>query len=1068
MSSPTLQALLAELDTLTGPDAVTRRIATIRRALLLVDRHQDPVVWARLTADLAMSLASTKAADNLEEAIGSLSSLLEVFTCQDAPIGWAWTQHNLGALSMALPEGDRAEQLEQAIAHFRAALEVRTRTALPPEWAATQRSLGDTYRDRIRGDRAANLEEALACYERALEVLGPNRLAQPLEWAQLQHDLGLVAHARIRGDRAENIERAITCYQAALEVLLAIGQPAEQARTQGALGIAYEVRLRGDPAANLERAVAAYSAGLEVLTRRQAPELWAELQGRLDAACRRRAQQVKSPRGSAGTDEAAEVPGQDPAVQDERTSRISSDWFRRAWGSDTERMLRLLWQLLDLRTWSASRRLIEEHPDLLDETILRYLQEQVAATSRLGNDARARYLDLHLRVLRRCQEFGVEAAFAPLGPDHKAPEAAAGPEPHQEEQLGNLRRLLWDFFDAHTWSASRRLIEEHPELLSETAVSTLEQWWVAPWRARSEPGLELAEKHLQVLRRSQEISVEAAFTPLRPDHKALDPPEVTPLPDQAAWAEKMYKRTGNTLTLDMAIAAREEFLADLEHGMTGQTAGRGRLDAMNYLAVDYLDRYAAAGRAADLDMALARLEEVVKTAPAGASVRASALNHLGVALQQRYARLAEVADLERSIRCFESAVAASDDADMADRLGNLGLGLEAWYRRTGDLASLDRAVETLRQAVALTPPDAPDAPHFQNDLGSTLSTRAEHTDTLADLDEGILALEQAVEETSAAAPQWPIYVANLGLSLRQRYRRTRQNTDLDSGIALYERAFENTPVKAPERSKFAENLAGLLRARWGRSPNPDDLARGLTVIERALKTASRSADLEGLHAELGMLLMLQYGAGQQGNPARAVEAFRTACNLGLDQGVGRVLRTAGVWSQWATYRGAWQEAAEACGYALTATERLFHTQLARRYKETWLSEAIGLPARAAYALGQAGDLSGAVVALEGGRAMLLSETLERDRADLKRLGDLGRGDLAERYRQAADRLAELERGDLGFGDMSRSRPDLPNKIRQAARAELDETIATRPPTPTSVRPQGRTRWCTWPPRRPAA
>ena len=56
--------------------------------------------------------------------------------------------------------------------------------------------------------------------------------------------------------------------------------------------------------------------------------------------------------------------------------------------------------------------------------------------------------------------------------------------------------------------------------------------------------------------------------------------------------------------------------------------------------------------------------------------------------------------------------------------------------------------------------------------------------------------------------------------------------------------------------------------------------------------------------------------------------------------------------------------------------------------------------------------------------MLLSETLERDRADLQRLGDLGRGDLAERYRQAADRLAALERGDLGFGHGSPSRSDL--------------------------------------------
>jgi CHAT domain-containing protein/tetratricopeptide (TPR) repeat protein len=1065
MPSPELQSLLAELDALTGAGALPQRIAAIRRALLLVDRRQDPLVWARLTADLAMSLASSAAgdADTLEQAIGALRALMEVFTLQSAPSGWAWTQYNLGVLSMALPEGDRAEHLEQAIAYFRAALEVRTRKALPVEWGATQKSLGDAYRSRIRGDTAANLEDALACYERALEVLNLNRLVQPLEWAQLQHDLGLTAHARIRGERAENLERAITCYEVALEVWLAIGQPAEQACTQEALGIAYEDRLRGDPAANLEHAIAAYDAGLEVLTRRQAPEEWAVLQGRLDAARRRRAHRMESPPGSVPTNEAPEDRARDVVVRDEWASAFSADWFRRAWGSAAERMLRLLWELIDLRTWSASRRLIEEHPDLLDETILQYLQEWAATTSRLGDDAQARYMELHLRVLRGCREVGVEAAFAPLRPDHKARRpAAAGLEPDQEERVGKLSRLVWDFLDAHTWSASRRLVEEHPELLGETAVGILEQW-IAPGRPLGEPGArELPEKHLHVLRRCQEVGVEAAFAPLRPDHKALDPPERTPLPAQAMRAEKTYKRTGNTLALDMAIAAWEELLANPEHGMAEPAAAGLRLYTMNELAVDYLDRYQATGRPADLEMALAHLEEVVENAPADFPKRTAALTHLGVALQQRYARLTELTDLERSIRLFESAVAAKDPAYMADRLGNLGLGLRVWYQRTGDLAALDRAVETLRRAVALTPDDAPDAAHFQDDLGSTLSTRFEHTGTLNDLDEGIQALEQAVAATPADAPEWSIYLANLGLSLRRRYQRTGESSDLDSAIALYDKAFESTPVKTPERSKFADNLAGLLQARYVNSQDPHDMTRALAVVERALKTTPRSGDLGGLHAQLGMLLMLQHAEGQQGDPARAVEAFRTACHLGLDQGVGGVLHTAGVWSQWATYRGAWLEAVEAHGYALKAIERLFRTQLARQYKETWLREAVGLSARAAYTQGKAGDLPGAVLTLERGRAMLLSETLERDRANLERLGDLGRGDLADRYRQAADRLAELERGDLGFGHASLWRPDLPNEIRQTARAEFDETIAEirevagyerflDPPTYTDVR-----------------
>jgi hypothetical protein len=51
--------------------------------------------------------------------------------------------------------------------------------------------------------------------------------------------------------------------------------------------------------------------------------------------------------------------------------------------------------------------------------------------------------------------------------------------------------------------------------------------------------------------------------------------------------------------------------------------------------------------------------------------------------------------------------------------------------------------------------------------------------------------------------------------------------------------------------------------------------------------------------------------------------------------------------------------------------------------------------------------------LERGRALLLSDVLERDRADLGRLASVGHAGLADRYRRSAEEVARLERASLG-------------------------------------------------------
>ena len=116
------------------------------------------------------------------------------------------------------------------------------------------------------------------------------------------------------------------------------------------------------------------------------------------------------------------------------------------------------------------------------------------------------------------------------------------------------------------------------------------------------------------------------------------------------------------------------------------------------------------------------------------------------------------------------------------------------------------------------------------------------------------------------------------------------------------------------------------------------------------------------------------------------------------------------WGRWADSRQAWHEGREAYAFGLDAMGNLFRKQLVRHHKETWLIRALGLPSQAAFGLAQAEDLTAAVVAIEYGRALLLSEATERDRNVVLRLHEERRSDLVERYDAAVSRWDESSRG----------------------------------------------------------
>ena len=75
---------------------------------------------------------------------------------------------------------------------------------------------------------------------------------------------------------------------------------------------------------------------------------------------------------------------------------------------DPEPLRQAILAFLQARTWSESRRVVEEHPELLSDEADALLGQLIAAQE----DANARrYLEEHRALLRRCREVGVERAF---------------------------------------------------------------------------------------------------------------------------------------------------------------------------------------------------------------------------------------------------------------------------------------------------------------------------------------------------------------------------------------------------------------------------------------------------------------------------------------------------------------------------------------------------------------------------------------------------------------------------------------------------------------------------------
>lgn len=284
-----IQSILQELNRLMKPSDMPRRIELCKEALRLVDRLNDPELWAIFQFQLGSSFQLNPfddRAENIEKAIEALKNAQRVFKREKHPREWAAVQNNLGNVYWDRVRGNRRENIEKAIEALNQALMFRTQDDSPVDWAMTQNNLGNAYRDRIADVRAENLERALVAFQKALTVFTFE--TYPDRWAMTKNNMGLAYLHRIFEDRAENLEQAIDAFQSALKVFTREDFAEHWAMAQHNLGVAYFFRIKDDRSENLEKAIESFCDALSIYSLEVYPVDWAMTQHSLGNVYRER------------------------------------------------------------------------------------------------------------------------------------------------------------------------------------------------------------------------------------------------------------------------------------------------------------------------------------------------------------------------------------------------------------------------------------------------------------------------------------------------------------------------------------------------------------------------------------------------------------------------------------------------------------------------------------------------------------------------------------------------------------------------------------------------------------
>ena len=500
-------------------------------------------------------------------------------------------------------------------------------------------------------------------------------------------------------------------------------------------------------------------------------------------------------------------------------------------------------------------------------------------------------------------------------------------------------------------------------------------------------------------------------------------------------------------SLEQAIACYELALEVYTHNAFPEQWAT----TQNNLAIAYKERIRS-DRGENLEKAIECCELALQIRTQGGFPEewAATQNNLANAYKNRI-RGERGENLEQAIRFYELALRVYTAAAFPEQWAMTQNNLAATYsqRIRGDRGdNLEQAIRFYELAQQVYTAAFPEQwATTQSDLANVHSERI-RGDREDNLEQAIRFYQLALQvRTRTAFPeQWAITQNNLATAYKNRIRGDR-GENIEQSIASYELALQvRTRDAFPEKWAMTQNNLATAYSDRIRGDGAENIEQAIGCYGLALQVYTCAAfpyEWATTQNNLAIAYKNRLRGNREKNLEWSIAAYELALQIRtLDTFPNDCRQTARNLGNLHFEQRNWRSALDAYATALAAAEILYQSCILLDGKAAELTETADLPRRLAYALAQTGNLRKAVETLEQCRARGLSESLDRDRANLNQLQQLN-PDLYNQYRDLTEQLRTLEsqqRDRMTSDDRHSLTPEVLRETAIDLRQQLNQLI----------------------------
>ena len=364
----------------------------------------------------------------------------------------------------------------------------------------------------------------------------------------------------------------------------------------------------------------------------------------------------------------------------------------------------------------------------------------------------------------------------------------------------------------------------------------------------------------------------------------------------------------------------------------------------------------------------------------------------------------------------------------------------AYYLRiqSDRIENIEVAIETYRQALQVRTRKAMpiEWAETMNNLANAYSIRVQG-DRAENIEVAIETYRQALQvRTRKAMPiEWAETMNNLANAYSDLIQGDRAQ-NIEAAIEAYQQSLEVVSREAmPARwAQLMNNLANAYFKRI-RDDRAQNIEAAIEAYQQSLEVRRRDAMPVDWAESISNMAAAYYSrlyGDRLRNIETAVNAYSEALEIFTPEAHPSNCRgTARLLANLYANENQWDKAQSRYEMALNAVEILYQSALSKGSQEAELSETNDIYRRTAYAYAKVGNLTTAIATLEQGRARGLSETLQRDRADLEAIRKIN-PNLAERYQTAVNAINQLESTERRIDTIRESPAYSQEDLRQQA------------------------------------